>query len=130
MVETFLDRQIICIIRGSAAIKDCASIKYVGTVDSDHLISVSEVIKRIEKGKDKYYVLEYESKAKVYVSIALRGDFKYIRTEVQDTPHDRLLKVGECAMTNRPSYFSASLPLFGIKDILDHKSKTAKKSST
>jgi hypothetical protein len=122
-----MDRQIMCITRKAPLTQDCTSIKYVGTVDSDQLLPISEVIKRIEKGKDKFYVLEYESKAKVYVSIAVRGDLKYIRTEDRDTDSDRLLKVGECKTTNRPSYFAASLPLIGIKDILDRKTNAANK---
>jgi hypothetical protein len=123
-----LDRQITCVIRKTPPTEDCTCVKYVGTVDSDHLIPISEVIKRIG-GKDRFYVLEYETRDKVYVNVAQRGDFKYIRTESYDTTRDRLLKIGDCEVTDRPSYFAASLPLFGIKDIFDRKSKATKKGS-
>ncbi len=125
-----MDRQITCVTRKMPPTEDCTCIEYVGTADSDRLIPVSEVVKRIEKGKDRFYVLEYETQAKVYVDVAQRGDLKYIRTEDYDSSADRLLKIGDCDVTNRPSYFEASMLVVGVKDAFDSKSKATKKGST
>ena len=94
-----MDRQIVCITRKSPP-TDCTCIKYVGTLDSDYLIPVSEVIKLIENGQDRFYVIDIKDRSAVYVLIAQREDLKYIRTRPDDTPDDNLLKIGDCKMAS------------------------------
>src|SRR5881628_169509 len=98
IVENFVDREIICIMRKPPKAEDCTSIQYVGTVDSEYLIPVSEALKLIESGKDRFYILDYKAEDKVYVTVAKKGDLKYIRARASDTYYDELLKVGECKL--------------------------------
>ncbi len=124
-----MDRQILCITRKEPHTTDCTCIQHVGTLESDYMIPVSEVIKRIEKTKDRFYVLDHESKGKVYVHVAQRGDLKYIRTKDNDTSDDKLLKVRDCKVTGRPAYEEASMLIIGIKDLLRSDSKAAEEDS-
>jgi hypothetical protein len=112
-----MDRQIMCITRKAPPTEDCTCIQYVGAIDSDYLIPVSEVIKQIESGKDRFYVLDHKAEIKVYVTVAKKGDLKYIRARDYDTHYDELLKVGECKVTNRSSNERASLLIHGIKEV-------------
>ncbi|HJS68299.1 MAG TPA: hypothetical protein VJ730_02670 [Nitrososphaera sp.] len=116
-----MDREIMCITRKAPPTEDCTCIQYVGTVDSDYLLPVSEVIKRIEKSKDQFYVLEHETQDKIYVHIAHKGNLKYIRTEARDTSDDELLKVGDCDVTDKPVFEKGSMLLIGIEDLLRSK---------
>lgn len=116
-----MDRQITCITIKALPAEDCTCIEYVGVVESDYLIPVTEVIRRIEKGRHRFYVLDYGTQSKAYVNVAQKGDLKYIRTESYDTPHDKLLNVGYCDVTNRPSYESGSMLLLGLLDLFRRK---------
>jgi hypothetical protein len=114
-----MDREIMCITRKTPPTKDCTCIKYVGTIDSDYVVPISDVIKLIESGKDRFYVLDQNAENKVYVTIAKKGDMKYIRVRDYDTDHDELLKISECKLTNRAPNERASLLIHGIRDLLD-----------
>lgn len=99
---------------------DCTCIEYMDTIDSDYPIPVSEVIELIEKGKDKFYVMDYKTQNKVYVNVAQKKEgMKYIRTEAYDTSYDRLLKVGYCNVTRRAPYESGPMIIQEIRDLLD-----------
>ena len=94
-----MDREIMCVMRKAPATDDCACIQYVGVIDSDYLIPVSEVIKLIESGKNRFYLMD-RANNKVYLTVAQRGGKKYIRTRDYDTHYDDLLKIGECKLAN------------------------------
>jgi hypothetical protein len=91
----------------------------VGTIDFDYLVRVSDVIKLIESGKNRLHVLNHKTHSEVYVTVAQKGDLKCVRIRDYDTHYDELLKVGECSVTNRPQYESASIIIHGIRDLLD-----------
>jgi hypothetical protein len=93
-----MDREIMCITRKAPPTEDCTCIKYVCTIDSDYMIPVYEVIKLIESGKDRFYVMDYKAENKLFVTVAQKGDLKYIRARDYDTHYDELLKVGECKL--------------------------------
>jgi hypothetical protein len=102
-----MDREIVCLTRNSAPATDCTCIAYVGITGSEYLIPVPEVIKLIESGQDRFYVVmdyEREQDSRVYVIVAKRGDLKYIRTRPNDDSpeEDILLKVRECKIGNGP----------------------------
>jgi hypothetical protein len=94
-----MHRQITCIIINARPV-DCTCIAYVGTVDSEYLIPASQVVKLIESGKDRFYLLDFKGQDKLYVSVAQRGDLKYIRTQNNDSSNDSLLKVSNCNVTD------------------------------
>lgn len=96
--KSFMDREIMCVMRKAPRTEDCTCIQYVGTIDSDYLILVSEAIKLIESAKDRFYVMDYKAENKIYVTVAQRGDLKYIRARDYDTHYDELLRVGECKL--------------------------------
>jgi hypothetical protein len=95
-------------------------------MDTDYLIPIPEIVKLIESRKNRFYVLDHEAQEKVYVTVAEKRNLKYIRTEAHDTPDDKLLSVGDCKVTDRPSYEAASMILVGIKDLLRREPKAGK----
>ena len=101
-----MDREIACLTRNSTAAIDCTCIEYVGIAGSEDLIPVSEVIKLIESGRDRFYVvMDYkrEQDSRVYAIVAQRGNLKYIRIRPSDdSPEDILLKVRECKIGKGP----------------------------
>jgi hypothetical protein len=113
-----MDREIMCITRKAPPTEDCTCIQYVGTVDSEYLLPVSEVIKRIEKSENQFYVLDRVTHSKIFVRIAHKGHLKYIRTETHDTSDDKLLKVGDCDVPFKPVFEKGSMLLIGIVDLL------------
>jgi hypothetical protein len=116
-----MDRQITCITINKEP-TDCTALEYVGLIDSDILMPISEVVKRIEKSKDRFYVLDYdETQAKHYVHVTERDGQKYIRTKDYDTATDRLLNIGYCDVTNIPGYESGSALGLAIIDILRNR---------
>lgn len=97
---------------------DCTSIEYLGVLDSDYLIPVSEAVKLIESGKDKFYLVD-PTLSRIYVSVASKDGKKYVRARDYDTQYDDLLQVSECKVTNREPNERASLLIHGIRDLLD-----------
>lgn len=112
-----MDKQITCITIKKKP-TDCTAIEYVGLEGLDELMPVTEVVKRIEKGKDRFYVLEYETQAKHFVHVAEKDGQKYIRTKDHDTATDMLLNIGYCGVTNYPRYESGSVLALAILDIV------------
>lgn len=102
---------------------DCTALEYVGLEDSDELMSVSEVVKRIDKGKDRFYVLEYETQTRYFVHVAEKGGQKYIRTKDHDTAMDMLLNIGYCSITNYPRHERGSVLALAILDIIRSRKK-------
>ncbi len=91
-----MDREIVCITRNTQPPIDCTCITYVGVEDSEYLVPVSEVIKLIEGGKNRFYIFDFDHKSRIYVVVAQREQTKYIRTSSDDKPNDNLLKIGDC----------------------------------
>lgn len=96
-----VDREIICIMRNAPA-TDCTSITHVGVVDSDYMIPIKELIELIDRGQDRFFVIDKATKKAHYVEIAEKEGIRYIRTMAYDSLYDSLLKLWNCNQGKAP----------------------------